>query len=391
MPIAPFYTPFGGMMSASECKLPRLTPQNGSLVAYPLSFSEPLTPPQQCDRQTLLEWRIGVQESITVGLLEKISLLKGEMLEQLKYAKQIERQQTNQRDALRQELQGLAENLVSINKEVQTFEENVRDKWKTVNAAAITLRNLENHHVSSLSDVRNRITRGDQAISTLAQKVNQIEDEIRALCDMHKRDVQEIHSHLKAHEQKNVELSTEIDRSSHQMNLAVQRTQDEFHKQLIDVERRLMNQVTETHQEIHTLSAQCLNERHRLENKLSDNMNSMFSALEHRIAEQKDDEAKLGDELVARMDETEKEVEQFKQQVLRTFKEVETRMNRMADEVCDNHRGTMDAIRDELRQGFATAHDTIQNMKSVLESKMRISEENLQLELGQLRKLVVLV
>ncbi|KAF6768612.1 hypothetical protein AHF37_12478 [Paragonimus kellicotti] len=154
MPITPFYTPFGGMMSAGECKLPRLTPQNGSLVAYPMSLSEPLTPPQQCDRQTLLEWRIGVQESITVGLLEKISLLKGEMLEQLKYAKQIERQQTNQRDVLRQELQGLADNLLSINKEVQTFEENVRDKWKTVNAAAITLRNLENHHVSSLSDVR---------------------------------------------------------------------------------------------------------------------------------------------------------------------------------------------------------------------------------------------
>lgn len=34
------------------------------------------------------------------------------------------------------------------------FEENVRDKWSTVKDAAVNLKNLENHHLTSLTDVR---------------------------------------------------------------------------------------------------------------------------------------------------------------------------------------------------------------------------------------------
>lgn len=63
----------------------------------------------------------------------------------------------------------------------------------------------------------------------------------------------------------------------------------------------------------------------------------------------------------------------------------------MADDQFEQQRRSIDDVRDEMRQSFVTMHETLTNMKSVLENKIRMSEEGLHLELAQLRKLVVLV
>ncbi|CAL8074512.1 unnamed protein product [Calicophoron daubneyi] len=360
-------------------------------------------PPHQTDRQGLLEWRIGMQETVTVGLLEKISLLKGEMLEQLKHIKHLERDQASRNESLYQELKGLSASIAAMDGEVKAFEENVRDKWKNVNAAAVTLRNLENHHVTSLSDVRARITRGDQAINTLSQKLSQLGDELRNISESEKRDIHDLTNLIRAGNErltkeadsskKTGELSSEVDRVSTKASASLQRTQEELHREITEMEHRLMQQVSEVHQVIRSGANDCINERHHLETKLTDMMTAQLNAIDARVvsAEEKAEEVKVDEELVARVEEIENDQAAFKQQVLKTFKEIEARMNRMSDDIYERHRSATEEIRDELRQGFAAMHDTITNMKSVLENKMRITEEGLQLEMGQLRKLIVLV
>ena len=66
-------------------------------------------------------------------------------------------------------------------------------------------------------------------------------------------------------------------------------------------------------------------------------------------------------------------------------------MNKLADELFDQHRNDVESLREEMREGFHTMHDTVTSVKSVLENKLRISEEALHIELSQLRKLIVLV
>ncbi|CAH8574694.1 unnamed protein product [Schistosoma curassoni] len=380
-------------MAHSRTELPHIPTTKASVVSYPHQSIDYIKEIPKCDRQSLVEWRLGVQESITVGILEKISLLKADMIEHLKRSNFLEHEQKSQKDILINEIKTLLQSIEKIDLEVRKFEENVRDKWSTVKDAAVNLKNLENHHLTSLTDVRSRITRCDQAISTLSQRTNQTIEEVRQLVDTHKHDINELNGQLKLHEHKFAEITNQIDRDNVKFNSAVQRLEETLYKQIADVERRLQQKISELQNEIQVSIQQCQDEKRSLESRLLDSIHTMAANLENRIAfvEEKTNELKIGEELYDRVDNIEANSSNFKQQVLRTFKEIETRMNKLSDDLYEHHRQTIETVREEMRQGFHTMHDTLTSAKSVLENKLRISEETLHMELSQLRKLIVLV
>ncbi|CAH8572160.1 unnamed protein product [Schistosoma guineensis] len=380
-------------MARSRTELPHIPTTKASVVSYPHQSIDYIKEIPKCDRQSLIEWRLGVQESITVGILEKISLLKADMIEHLKRSNFLEHEQKSQKDILINEIKTLLQSIEKIDLEVRKFEENVRDKWSTVKDAAVNLKNLENHHLTSLTDVRSRITRCDQAISTLSQRTNQTIEEVRQLVDTHKHDINELNGQLKLHEHKFAEITNQIDRDNVKFNSAVQRLEETLYKQIADVERRLQQKISELQNEIQVSIQQCQDEKRSLESRLLDSIHTMAANLENRIAfvEEKTNELKINEELYDRIDNIEANSSNFKQQVLRTFKEIETRMNKLSDDLYEHHRQTIETVREEMRQGFHTMHDTLTSAKSVLENKLRISEETLHMELSQLRKLIVLV
>ncbi|CAI2730304.1 unnamed protein product [Schistosoma spindalis] len=380
-------------MAHNRTELPHIPTTKASVVSYPHQSIDYIKEIPKCDRQSLVEWRLGVQESITVGILEKISLLKADMIEHLKRSNFLEHEQKSQKDILINEIKTLLQSIEKIDLEVRKFEENVRDKWSTVKDAAVNLKNLENHHLTSLTDVRSRITRCDQAISTLSQRTNQTIDEVRQLVDTHKHDINELNGQLKLHEHKFAEITNQIDRDNVKFNSAVQRLEETLYKQIADVERRLQQKISELQNEIQVSIQQCQDEKRSLESRLLDSIHTMAANLENRIAfvEEKTNELKIDEELYDRVENIEANSSNFKQQVLRTFKEIETRMNKLSDDLYEHHRQTIETVREEMREGFHTMHDTLTSAKSVLENKLRISEETLHMELSQLRKLIVLV
>ncbi|CAH8560770.1 unnamed protein product [Heterobilharzia americana] len=270
-------------MAQNRTELPQIRPSKISLVSYPHQSVEYIKEIPKCDRQSLVEWRLGVQESITVGILEKISLLKADMIEHLKKSNFLEHEQKSQKDLLINEIKTLLQSIEKIDQEVRNFEENVRDKWSTVKDAAINLKNLENHHLTSLTDVRGRITRCDQAITTLSQRINQTTDEVRQLVDIHKQDASEMNSHIKLHEHKFAEICNQIDRDNTNFNSAVQRVEETLYKQIADVERRIQQKIGELQHEIQAAIQHCLDERRCLESRLVENMHTITGKLENRI------------------------------------------------------------------------------------------------------------
>ncbi|VDO77973.1 unnamed protein product [Schistosoma margrebowiei] len=270
-------------MAHSRTELPQIPTTKASVVSYPHQSIDYIKEIPKCDRQSLVEWRLGVQESITVGILEKISLLKADMIEHLKRSNFLEHEQKSQKDILINEIKTLLQSIEKIDLEVRKFEENVRDKWSTVKDAAINLKNLENHHLTSLTDVRSRITRCDQAISTLSQRTNQTIEEVRQLVDTHKHDINELNGQLKLHEHKFAEITNQIDRDNVKFNSAVQRLEETLYKQIADVERRLQQKISELQNEIQVSIQQCQDEKRSLESRLLDNIHTMAANLENRI------------------------------------------------------------------------------------------------------------
>ncbi|VDP87864.1 unnamed protein product [Echinostoma caproni] len=169
--------------------------------------------------------------------------------------------------------------------------------------------------------------------------------------------------------------------------------EESIKQHLMELERRVQQQFGELQTQCNRISSDCVDERNRLEERTIQAVNSMIDGFQQRITnvERKTEEEQIDEELTGRVEDLETEQANFRQQVLKTFKELESRINRMADEQYEQQRKSIDDIRDEMRQGLQTMHDTMTNMKSVLENKIRMSEENLQIELAQLRKLVVLV
>ena len=48
-------------------------------------------------------------------------------------------------------------------------------------------------------------------------------------------------------------------------------------------------------------------------------------------------------------------------------------------------------LKKECREGFSTVHESITNMKQVMDGKRKLLEEQLRKEIGQIRKMVVLI
>ena len=48
-------------------------------------------------------------------------------------------------------------------------------------------------------------------------------------------------------------------------------------------------------------------------------------------------------------------------------------------------------LKRECREGFATVHESISNMKQVMDGKRRLLEEQLRKEISAIRKMVVLI
>ncbi|KAL3309479.1 FAM81A, partial [Cichlidogyrus casuarinus] len=107
--------------------------------------------------------------------------------------------------------------------------------------------------------------------------------------------------------------------------------------------------------------------------------------------EQNPKEDMLGHAIRDHIDILDRDHALFKQQVTKTFRELESRVNKMADELTNRQFDDLQELRNEIREGFKTLHDSIQNSKTVLDGKHKLLEENLRQELSQIRKMVVLM
>ena len=61
------------------------------------------------------------------------------------------------------------------------------------------------------------------------------------------------------------------------------------------------------------------------------------------------------------------------------------------DRTVQKHSEEIAKLKRECREGFTTVHESISNMKTVMEGKRKILEDQLRKEIGQIRKMVVLV
>ncbi len=70
---------------------------------------------------------------------------------------------------------------------------------------------------------------------------------------------------------------------------------------------------------------------------------------------------------------------------------LESKVNNTLDGHLRRQKEDIDKLKRECREGFSTVHESISNMKQVMDGKRKLLEEQLRKEIGQIRKMVVLI
>lgn len=111
--------PFAISPQENRIELPQINTNRNTIVSYPISSPDQISNVQRPDRLTILEWRISVQDTITVNLLDKIATVRGEMLEHLKLCRNLEKEQAMSKDRFSHEFEMLSESIKNMNKGIQ--------------------------------------------------------------------------------------------------------------------------------------------------------------------------------------------------------------------------------------------------------------------------------
>lgn len=73
------------------------------------------------------------------------------------------------------------------------------------------------------------------------------------------------------------------------------------------------------------------------------------------------------------------------------FQNIESKLLSKMDANIKRNAEEIAKLKRECREGFATVHESISNVKTVMEGKRKLLEDQLRKEIGQIRKMVVLV
>ena len=74
-----------------------------------------------------------------------------------------------------------------------------------------------------------------------------------------------------------------------------------------------------------------------------------------------------------------------------TFQALEGRLKSHVDVSVHRHNEDLTRLKRDCRDGFSPVHDSIAEMKEVLEGNRKLLEEQLRKEMNQIRKMVVLI
>ena len=70
---------------------------------------------------------------------------------------------------------------------------------------------------------------------------------------------------------------------------------------------------------------------------------------------------------------------------------METKLYDMMENYNSKQQAEIQRLKSECREGFVTVHESITNMKQVMEGKRKLLEEQIRKEISQIRKMVVLI
>ncbi|XP_013061571.2 protein FAM81A-like [Biomphalaria glabrata] len=338
-----------------------------------------------------IEDRLSMQERNTQALIDKAFKIKEDVIESLNFTQGSWNEEKQARALLQEHIRTITSVVNKLNGDIAALESSIKNRDTAHVTTNNAVKNLEVHHVQSLTDLRGRIVRCDSSISKLSADVRSCFESIKQLSHQQQEIQSRMMDRMHGIEAQLVALNSNIERSHGESRLKIQHLEGDTNTQMSMIDAKTRQLIDDLKANLITMQSTFDTERERLEQRLLsavDKAEANNDLTVEKIMKKIDDGQYVTD---ARIIKLEASLLESRTYFDNTQSSSDGKYLAKLEKTVYRHTEEIAKLKKECREGFSTVHESISNMKTVVEGKRKLLEDQLRKEIGQLRKMVVLV
>ncbi|XP_048736253.1 protein FAM81A-like isoform X2 [Ostrea edulis] len=342
-------------------------------------------------RLDLLEERLAQQEKNSQNLVDRAFKIKEDVIDSLNFTHGTWQEEKHARNMLQEHIRTITAVVNRLNNDISQLEDSVRHRDNATLGTNNAVKNLEVHHVASLTDLRGRIVRCDTSISRLSTELHNATAAIKQMSqqqnDMQGKIIERIHEV----EARLVSVQNNQERVASENKMKLQHLEGDTGQQMATLDSRTRSIIDDLKNSLALYQSNSDGEREKLEARLMSNLERISGAKDNLIerVERKIDESNFVTD--NRIQKIEEAILEEKAKIADIEHHLENKITSRLEQMAVTQKEEFARLKRETREGFSTVHESITNMKTVMEGKRKLLEDQLRKEISQIRKMVVLV
>ncbi|XP_061174277.1 protein FAM81A-like isoform X1 [Saccostrea echinata] len=350
-------------------------------------------------RLDLLEERLAQQEKNSQNLVDRAFKIKEDVIDSLNFTHGTWQEEKHARNMLQEHIRTITAVVNRLNNDISQLEESVRARDNATMGTNNAVKNLEVHHVASLTDLRGRVVRCDTSIARLSTELQNATAAIKQMSqqqnDMQGKILERIHEV----EARMVSIQNNQDRIASENKMKLQHLEGDTGQQMATLDSRTRSIIDDLKNTLTMYQSSSDTEREKLESRMMSNIERISAAkdsLIERLERKIDEGTFVTDNRIQKIEEAIMEERAKIADIehglgLGGSKHLENKIAARLEQMAAQQKEEFSRLKREVREGFSTVHESITNMKTVMEGKRKILEDQLRKEMSQIRKMVVLV
>ncbi|ESO92440.1 hypothetical protein LOTGIDRAFT_83787, partial [Lottia gigantea] len=215
-----------------------------------------------------LEDRISQQEQNTQALLQRTMKIKEDVIDSLNFTHGTWNDEKHARSLLQEHIRSITAVVNRLNHDISALEESIRHRDSATVGQNSALRNLEVHHVGSLTDVRGRIVRCDTSIARLGVEVKSCVQSIRTLSQQQQGLANSQSERMNGIESQIATLSQHVERIAGESKIKIQHVEGDTSQYLNMLDGKTRKMIEDLKNSLGAIQAMQETERERMEERI---------------------------------------------------------------------------------------------------------------------------
>uniref|UniRef100_A0A6J0TKV1 Protein FAM81B n=1 Tax=Pogona vitticeps TaxID=103695 RepID=A0A6J0TKV1_9SAUR len=344
----------------------------------------PAIPNVSGSRVNSLENRLSNQERTTAVLLDQAFRIKDDIVSYLQGSKGFQPGEAAARQLLENHIQIITSIVKKLSHDIEVLERQIKTRDDVTSGTNFAMQSLDHKHLQGVGDLRGRVARCDASIAKLSGDINIIRHEISKL----EREIHTIQSSLENYanniEMKVMQLLGKLETSNSEQNSNLKAIEGNQHHELQLLDLKVSGVLNDFKEQIQNQRKWTENEVRRYEqgqvyltNQLLGTMKDRMETVEKRMED--------GFYLISKRIESTDKAEVFNtelSQVKNDQNKLHVRITRFEKLIWNE----LEEIQNEYRSGFQSIRDSLNALKQIQTTKLKLEEEKFKQDMKKIRR-----